>query len=167
VVDRDHGHPRVSLTDLDLDGRFRERGVDRGVDGDRVVRVGSAAERIIHVNSVSRSYSIMSRGGLNSLARNVDDDAQPPVLSSLGDEIGRQELGDRGGQVDAVDKDVDCPVRQVCISVSNKVADMKGTRGSPSSISGKGPPLAVSAMSHLTMFSLHTHIRYQRRYVNQ
>jgi hypothetical protein len=43
---------------------------------------------------------------LNSLARNVDDNAQPPILSSLGDEIGRQELGDRGGQVDAVDKDV-------------------------------------------------------------
>jgi hypothetical protein len=58
---------------------------------------------------------------LNLLARDVDDDAQSPVLSSLGDEIGRQELGDRGGQVDAVDKDVDCPVRQVDISVSNKV----------------------------------------------
>jgi hypothetical protein len=75
VVDSDHGHPRVPLTDLDLDGRFRERGVDRGVDGDRVVRVGSAAKRVIHVNCVSCLYSIILKGIVYSLARNVDDDA--------------------------------------------------------------------------------------------
>jgi hypothetical protein len=50
MVDGDHGHPRVPLTDLDLDSRFRERGVDRGIDGDRVVRVGSAARGNTHVN---------------------------------------------------------------------------------------------------------------------
>lgn len=117
MVDSDHGHPRVTLTDLDLDGRFRERGVDRGVDGDRVVRVGSAAKRIVHINYQSCCHPIILVD-LNSLARDVDDDAQPPVLSSLGDEIGRQELGNGGGQVDAVDKDVDCPVRQVDVCVS-------------------------------------------------
>lgn len=111
------------------------------------------------VSTASPAFVFNTQGvDLNSLARNVDDDAQPPVLSSLGDEIGRQELGDRGGQVDAVDKDVDCPVRQgdICVSVGMSM-DSRGTRGSPSSISGKGPPLAVSAMSHLTMFSLQTH----------
>jgi hypothetical protein len=56
MVDGDHGHPRVPLTDLDLDSRFRERGVDRGIDGDRVVRVGSAAKRIIHINCQSCLY---------------------------------------------------------------------------------------------------------------
>lgn len=53
VVDSDHGHPRVTLTDLDLDGGFRERGVHRGIDGDRVVRVGSAAKRINNLNCQS------------------------------------------------------------------------------------------------------------------
>ena len=42
MVDRNDRHPGVTLTDLDLDGRFGERGVDRRVDGDRVVRVGGA-----------------------------------------------------------------------------------------------------------------------------
>jgi hypothetical protein len=58
VVDSDHGHSRVPLADLDLNSRFRERGVDRGVDGDRVVRVGSAAKRIIRVNCQSRFNSM-------------------------------------------------------------------------------------------------------------
>jgi hypothetical protein len=107
MVDGDHGHPRIPLADLDLDSRFRERGIDRGVDGDRVVRVGRATKGIIHINCQSCLYPRTFRGDLDSLARNIDDDAQPPVLSSLGDEIGRQELRDRGGQIDAVDKDVD------------------------------------------------------------
>ena len=44
VVDGDDGHPGVTLADLDLDGRLGEGSVDRGVDGDRVVRVGRAIE---------------------------------------------------------------------------------------------------------------------------
>jgi hypothetical protein len=42
MIDRNDRHPRVTLTDLDLDGRFGERGVDGRVDRDRVVRVGGA-----------------------------------------------------------------------------------------------------------------------------
>lgn len=42
VVNSDDRHPRVTLADLDLDGRLGERGVDRGVNGNRVVRVGRA-----------------------------------------------------------------------------------------------------------------------------
>jgi hypothetical protein len=47
VVDRDHGHSWVSLSDVYLDGRFRERGVDGRVDRDRVVRVRGAVAREI------------------------------------------------------------------------------------------------------------------------
>lgn len=42
MVDSDDRHPRVTVTDLDLDGRLREGSVDRGVDGNRVMRVGRA-----------------------------------------------------------------------------------------------------------------------------
>jgi hypothetical protein len=43
----------------------------------------------------------------NSLARNIDYNGQSPLRTGLSDEIGGQELGDRLGQVDTVDEDVD------------------------------------------------------------
>jgi hypothetical protein len=62
------------------------------------------------------------------------------------------------GKVDAVDDDVDCNNRAEQTSRS-AIDRCRGTTSrpredGPSSSSGKGPPLAVSAMSHLTMSSL-------------
>lgn len=48
MVDGDDCHPGVTFTDLDLDGRFGERGVYGRVDGDRVVRVGGATKTESH-----------------------------------------------------------------------------------------------------------------------
>lgn len=47
---------------------------------------------------------------LDLLARHIHDDAEPPRLASLGHEFRRDEFGDGLGEVDAVDKDVDCGV---------------------------------------------------------
>jgi hypothetical protein len=44
---------------------------------------------------------------LNSLARNIDDDGQSTFRSLLLDKVVGQELGNRGSQVNTVDKDVD------------------------------------------------------------
>ena len=43
-----------------------------------------------------------------SLARDINDNGQPARLAGLGDKVGRDKLGNGLGEVDAVDKDVDC-----------------------------------------------------------
>ena len=40
------------------------------------------------------------------LARNVNNDAEPPVLAGLGQKFGSDKFGYGFGEVDAVDKDV-------------------------------------------------------------
>ena len=43
----------------------------------------------------------------NSLARNIDDDGQSTFRTLFLDKVVGQELGNRGSQVNTVDKDVD------------------------------------------------------------
>ena len=47
MVDGNNGHSRVSLSNVNFHSRFREGGVDRRVDGNRVVRVGRAVTEVI------------------------------------------------------------------------------------------------------------------------
>jgi hypothetical protein len=47
MIDSDNGHPGVTLTDINLDSRLGEGGVDGRVDRDRVVGVGSAAATFV------------------------------------------------------------------------------------------------------------------------
>jgi hypothetical protein len=111
VIDRNDRHPGVTLPNLDLDRRFRERSVDRGVNRDRVVRVGSAANSHRHPSALRvlvRRAARRGLAGVNSLAGDIDDDCQSTFGSFLLDEVVGQELGNGGGQVDAVDEDVDC-----------------------------------------------------------
>lgn len=67
---------------FNVNGGLVKGGVD-GVDGDRVVGVGG-------------------------VAGNIDDDAEVALLAGGGDGFRRDERGDLGGQVNAVDKDVNC-----------------------------------------------------------
>ena len=57
--------------------------------------------------AVSHHVPSSDRGPPNSLARNVDDDGQSTFRSLLLDKVVGQELGNRGSQVNTVDKDVD------------------------------------------------------------
>ena len=61
------------------------------------------------VPDVAVSHRVSSRDGgtSNSLARDIDDDGQSTFRSLLLDKVVGQELGNRGSQVNTVDKDVD------------------------------------------------------------
>ena len=85
---------------------------------------------------------------LNTLARDIDHNAQTSILTSFGHKFRGDKFGYRRGQVDAIDEDVDYCSQQ-------NPPDGSGSKYNlPSRISWKGPPLAVSAISHLTMLSL-------------
>ena len=97
MVDRDDGASLADALGVDLDGRLRERRVDV-VNRDGVVRVGGATRQLGSVDGAK----------ISSLARDVDDDGQSSRLAGLREELGRDELRDRLGEVDAVDEDVGC-----------------------------------------------------------
>ena len=123
MVDGDDRHPMVTFTDLDLDGRFGERGVYGRVDGDRVVRVGGATKTVSHLQPSilgNTSAGAWRRRYGDSLARNIDDHSQSTFRTLFLDKLVGQEFGNRSGQVNTVDKDVDCNDRIEWFDQSSK-----------------------------------------------
>ena len=57
--------------------------------------------------AVSHHVPSRDRGPPDSLARNIDDDGQSTFRTLFLDKVVGQELGNRGSQVNTVDKDVD------------------------------------------------------------
>ena len=53
------------------------------------------------------ALKLRMRETIDSLARDIDDDRETTGITGLSDEFGGDELGDRLGEVDAVDEDVD------------------------------------------------------------
>lgn len=58
VVDGDHGHSRVTLSDVNLDRWLWERGVDSRIDRDRIVRVGGASRKISHKKGTAKAWKL-------------------------------------------------------------------------------------------------------------
>lgn len=102
------GNDSTSLADalgVDFNGGGGEGGVDR-VDGDGVVRVGRAEEGGF-VSLRSGFFEGKRKKKRDALARDIDDNAQSTISSSFGDEFRSDKLGNRLGEVDAVDENVD------------------------------------------------------------
>lgn len=105
MVDGDDGTSLADALGVDFDGGGGEGGVDR-VDGDGVVGVGRAARCGCGV-SLPSGWKGGERGKRDVLARDINDDAQSTISPSLGDEFRSDKLGNRLGEVDAVDENVD------------------------------------------------------------
>lgn len=58
---------------------------------------------------------------MDSLARHINDNSQPAALARLSDKVGGDELGDGLGQIDTVDKDVNCRCQLCAIETTHDV----------------------------------------------
>jgi len=95
MIDRDDCTSLSYALGVNLDGWFGEGSVDV-INWNRVVGVGSTAHQL-----VLRIYAKLSL-----LARNINDHCESSAVACFCHEFGSDELGNRLGEVDTVDKDI-------------------------------------------------------------